>query len=57
MNRKEREVGVKGGIPEERVAATADSKLDFRDEVLGKIFNAAEIVREEGNSCGVEINV
>lgn len=56
MNRRERETGGEGGR-EESVAATADSKLEVREEVLGNIFNVTEKVGEEGNSCGTEMNV
>lgn len=41
----------------ECVAATADSKLEAREEVLGNIFTVTEKVREEGNSCGAEMSV
>lgn len=57
MNRREGEAGGNGGR-EESVAATADSKLEPREEVLGNIFNVTKKkVREEGNSCGAEMNV
>lgn len=39
------------------MAASADSKLEHTEEVLGNIFNVTEKVREEGNSCGAEMNV
>lgn len=39
------------------MAATADSKLEPREEVWGNIFNVTEKVREEGNSCRAEMNV
>lgn len=41
MNRRERGVGG-GKEAEESVAATADSKLEVREEVLGNIFNVTE---------------
>ncbi len=56
MNRREREAGGKGGR-DESVAASADSKLEAREEVLGNILNVTEKVSEEGNSCRAEMNV
>lgn len=51
-----REAGGKGGR-EESVAATADSKLEPREEVWGNIFNVTDKVRQEGNSRRAEMNI
>lgn len=39
------------------MAATADSKLEPREEVWGNIFDVTEKVRQEGNSRKAEINI
>lgn len=47
MNRREGEAGGNGGR-EESVAATADSKLEPREEVLGNIFNVTKKKSKRG---------
>lgn len=56
MNRRDREVGGKGGR-EESVAATADSELEPREEVWRNIFNVTEKARQEENSGRTEMNI
>lgn len=48
MNRRDREVGGKGGR-EESVAATAVSKLEPREEVWRNIFTVIEKARQQAS--------